>query len=156
MIRRVIGLVALLWLCAGPLRAAEPVPPPPVPGMAAMNLTAAQQKKLSDMESASHEQAKQLFDQIRALRDKLSDLYKVYSFDSGDARHLNHQLNHVQGQLLDLHLNEQQQLRSILTPEQFAQLQAAIQQHNGWDDHRRDSHAPDHPGPDTTGRGPGR
>lgn len=159
MISRYPCLVLIMCFCVSvfcivPAGAADPAPPS-LPGTAAMNLTSAQQKKLSDLETASQGQAKQLFDQIRTLRGKLSDLYNSYSFDAGEARHLNHQLNHVQGQLLDLHLSEQQQLRGILTADQFAQLQAAIHQHGGWGDPARDNHGrPDGHGPGP-GRGPG-
>jgi Spy/CpxP family protein refolding chaperone len=130
-----------------PARASEP---PPYPAIAAMNLTAQQQQKLTDLGNKSHGQAKQLYEQIHKLRDKLSDLYGEYAFDAAEARRLNSELNRVQGQLLDLHLSEQQQLRGILTSEQFTQLQSALRLHGGWGKHAHDSPSAGHAVPDTT------
>lgn len=124
---------------AAPLAAEPGGPPPPLSSM--MKLTPPQQQKLSDMENTSHQQASQLTDQIRRLRERLSVLYGTYSLDTGEARQLNQQINRVQGQLLELRLTEQRQLRNILSPDQFAQLQAAIRQHGGPGD---DGPPPDH------------
>lgn len=106
-----------------------------------LNLSPAQQQKLGALESTSRAQASQLTEQIKQLRGKLADLYKAYNLDPNDAKRLNSQLNSVQQQLLDLRLSEQVQLRSILTADQFAQLQAAIAQPSGWKGHHGRDHA---------------
>ena len=122
----VVGSVLISWLSA-PARAGDAGAP--------LNLTAPQQQKLAAMESASRAQAGQLIAQIQQIRKKLSDLYGTYNFDAGAARRLNQDLNRVQGQLLDLHLSEQQQLRGILSADQFAQLQATMHKHDFPGDH---------------------
>ncbi|WP_301002507.1 Spy/CpxP family protein refolding chaperone [Capsulimonas corticalis] len=91
-----------------------------------MNLTPAQQQKLAALESASRAQSHDLFTQLQQIRGKLSDLYRKYDLDVAAATRLNQDLNRVQGQLLDQRLSDQQQLRRILTPDQFAQLQSSI------------------------------
>ena len=121
--RRVLSIGLLLCLRLPTLAADANMPPNP------LKLTAPQQQKLSDMENASQQQARGLTDQIRHLRDRLSQLYGTYTFDTGEVHQLNQQINRVQGQLLELRLSEQRQLRSILTPDQFAQLQSAIRRH---------------------------
>ncbi|MEO7716179.1 MAG: periplasmic heavy metal sensor [Capsulimonas sp.] len=92
-----------------------------------MNLTPAQQQRLTALESASRTQSADLFSQLQQTRRKLSDVYRKYDLDAVAAARLNQDLNRVQGQLLDLRLSDQQQLRKILTPDQFAQLQSSIQ-----------------------------
>lgn len=122
----------------------------------ALNLTPIQQKKLSAVQSASRTRAEQLFGQIRQLRERLSGLYESYNFDPAEARRVNQELNRVQGQLLDLRLSEQQQLRGVLSPDQFAQLQAGVHRHGGPDDHGPHDHGPNDHGPnDHGGRGDG-
>ena len=125
-----LGAVAMAFV-ASPALAADP-------DGAALNLTAPQQQKLAALESASRTQAGQLIGQIQQVRAKLSDLYQQYNFDANAARRMNQDLNRVQGQLLDLHLSEQQQLRDILSADQFAQLQAEIHRHGFRGGHRAD------------------
>ena len=105
------------------------------------DLTPQQQQRLSVLEAASRGQADRLLDQIRQLRGKLFDLYGGYTLDATEAARLDKNLNHVQEQLLDLRLSEQQQLRAILSPEQFAGIQAAIRAH-GDRDHDGDRPSP--------------
>lgn len=100
--------------------------------IASLNLSPAQQQKMTDLGSSSQAQAHLLYGQVHKLRDKLSDLYGSYVLDPAEARRLNGELNRVQGQLLALHLSEQQQMRAVLNPEQFALLQAALKQQGGW------------------------
>lgn len=139
-------ICALLLLCmiascelssASPARAADMAAEQasPAPNL---NLTPLQQQKLAALESASGAQAGQLTEQIKQLRGKLADLYRAYNLDPNDAKRLNGQLNAVQGQLLDLRLSEQVQLRAILTADQFGQLQAAIKQPGEWRGHRHE------------------
>ena len=110
---------------------------------AALNLTPAQQQKLTALETASHTQARQFIGQIEQLRHKLSELYEAYALNVGDIRKANQDLNHVQGQLLDLRLSEQLQLHKILTPEQFTKLQTALHKHGFSEERHR--HNPDGP-----------
>ena len=105
-----------------------------------LGLTPTQKQKLTALESASRTQADQLIGQIQKLRHALSESYEDYNLDMAAVRRTNQDLNRVQGQLLDLRLSEQVQLRRILTPEQFAKLRAAIRSH-GPDDDRH--HGPD-------------
>ena len=63
-------------------------------------------------------------------------MYAAYSVDVAGARRTNQDLNRVQGQLLDLRLSEQLQMRKILSPAQFAQLQAAIHKHESSEEDR--------------------
>ena len=105
-----------------------------------LNLTPLQRKKLAALESASRTQAHQFIGQIETLRHTLSEDYEVYSLDAAAVRRANQDLNHVQAQLLDLRLSEQLQMRQILSPAQFAQLQAAMRKHDAEGDR---SHDPD-------------
>ena len=135
------GTLAALALCllalwAGPVFAGDPSTLRLSDSEAALNLTPAQQQKLSVLESASRIQSSQLISQIRQCRQKLSDMYAAYSVDVAGARRTNQDLNRVQGQLLDLRLSEQLQMRKILSPAQFAQLQAAIHKHDSSDEDR--------------------
>ena len=100
-----------------------------------LNLSTAQQQKLSALETASRAQASQLTERIKLLRSKLASLYRTYTLNPEDAKRLNGELNSVQGQLLDLRLGEQTQLRAILSADQFAQLQAAIANDRSWSGH---------------------
>lgn len=138
----------LVWLCAvgslltmlHPCAAGEMAS-----SYALSGLTAQQQQKLSALETSSGDKAKELFAQIDQIRGKLFNLYQVYQLDTAAAAHWNQQLNHVQRQLLDLRLSEQRQLRAILSAAQFAQLQAAMHQHDDWDRHHSDAdHDGDH------------
>ena len=110
----------------------------PISAAAPLSLTDQQQQKLSALETDSRNQADRLKGQIDQLRRRLAGLYGTYNLDAGGARRLNRDLNRVQGQLLDLRLSEQQHLRAILSPDQFARLQAAIRQDDASKDRRRD------------------
>ena len=125
----ILALLTLFLLTAhaGPLFAND-LPTPRLMDLeaAAVNLTPAQHQKLTALESASRAQSSQLITQIHQLRQKLSEMYAVYGVDIAGARRTNQDINRVQSQLLDLRLSEQIQMRKILSPAQFAQLQAAI------------------------------
>ena len=126
--------LSALW--AGPVFAGDPSALRLSDSEAALNLTPAQQQRLSVLESGSRVQSGQLIAQIRQLRQKLSEMYAAYSVDVAGARRANQDLNRVQGQLLDLRLSEQLQMRKILSPAQFAQLQEAIHKHDFVDEDR--------------------
>ena len=121
---------------AGPVCADDLPTPRLADSEAALGLTPAQQQKLSALESDSRAQSGRLIAQIRQFRQKLSDMYAAYNVDVAGARRTNQDLNRVQGQLLDLRLSEQLQMRKILSPTQFAQLQAAIHKHESSDEDR--------------------
>ena len=128
-----------LALGTGPLLAGElPTPRLVDSEAAALNLSPAQQQKLTALESASHAQSGQLITQIHQLRQKLSDLYGTYTLDVAGVRRMNQEMNRVQGQLLELRLAEQLQMRKILSPTQFIQLQTAIHQHEAAEDQHPD------------------
>ena len=136
---RAFALGAALGVALLAPLAARAVDAPP-----ALDLTAPQQQKLAALESASRAQADALIGQIHQLRHKLSDLYGAYKLDAVAARRINQDLNRVQGQLLDLRLSEQQQLRGILSADQFAHLQAAMHQPGFRGDHGPGPFGPDH------------
>lgn len=139
-----LGLLLITFL-AFPALAADPAPAHATDfGASGLNLTTQQQQKLAALENASHAQAGQMIGQIEQIRRKLADLYGTYDFDVNAARRLNQDLNRVQGQLLDLRLSEQQKLRGILSPDQFAQLQAAIHKPDFRDEHDPDDMDHDH------------
>ncbi len=103
-----------------------------------LNLTPLQQQKLATLETASESQDHLLIDQVHQLRRKLSEFYEAYSLDAAAVHRTNQQLNHVQGLLLEQRLSEQMQMRRILSPIQFTQLQAAIHKHEADEDHHPD------------------
>ncbi len=141
--RRAVAACAALLLLAGASPPASADAPHADGWLSATpaGLTPQQQQRLSALEAASEGQADRLLDQIRQLRGKLFDLYGRYALDAAEASRLDKSLNHVQEQLLDLRLSEQQQLRAILSPGQFAQVQAAIRTH-GDHDHDGDRRGP--------------
>ena len=136
---------ALLFIACLPTPvAADDMAAPRLVGSEAsgLNLTPPQQQKMAAVESASRAQSQQLIAQIQKLRRALSEIYEAYSVDVAGARKKNQELNRVQGQLLDLRLSQQLQLRKILSADQFAQLQAVIRRHEAAEEDRRD---PDDP-----------
>jgi Spy/CpxP family protein refolding chaperone len=133
-------LMALFLLTqVSPLFAGDLAAPRLVDSEAAtLNLSPVQQQKLTALESASHAQSGVLIAQIHQLRHKLSDLYGTYTVDVAGARRMNQEMNRLQSQLLELRLAEQLQIRKILSPAQFSQLQTAIHQHEAAEDQHRD------------------
>jgi Spy/CpxP family protein refolding chaperone len=106
---------------------------------ATLNLSPVQQQKITALESASRAQSGVLIAQIHQLRHKLSDLYGTYAVDVAGARRMNQEMNRLQSQLLELRLTEQLQIRKILSPAQFSQLQTAIHKHDSSEDQHPDA-----------------
>jgi Spy/CpxP family protein refolding chaperone len=62
-------------------------------------------------------------------RRALETLYAQYSLDTAQAQKLNTEINHIQKQILEGHLKLQQDLRKILTSEQFDKLKSGMLRH---------------------------
>jgi Spy/CpxP family protein refolding chaperone len=95
----------------------------------ALKLTPDQKQRFTAFMSQSQSERAALYGKLRDLHRELRSVYQAYQLDVKRASSLDQQLNQVQQQLLDLHLSEETKIRKILTPEQFATLEAQIHQH---------------------------
>jgi Spy/CpxP family protein refolding chaperone len=124
---------------------ADTAPPPgahsPMNPQQMLQLTPEQSKRFAQFETASREKKHKLIDQLHDIRHQLWVVYQSYDLDVRKAKGLNRDLNRVQQELLNLHLEEQVQLRKILTTEQFNKLQACLRQHEA---SRNSTHHDDH------------
>jgi Spy/CpxP family protein refolding chaperone len=101
--------------------------PPPVPRADAMkdlNLTPDQRTRLKELGHRTREKLKQLGAAMMKAREELEKVYNAYPLDDGKARQLNTQINSLQRSTLDLHYRAEQELRKILTADQFTKLRA--------------------------------
>jgi len=141
-----IAGVLLTALIGGPTMAQNPPPGPPPRGpidQQMLQLNPDQSKKFTAFENASRAKKHKLIDEIHDLRRQIWTLYQSYNLDAKKAKDLNRKLNHVQREVLDLQLDEQVQLRKILTPAQFGRLQSSLRQ--WWNaGHNNDRHHGDH------------
>lgn len=122
-------------------------PPPESPWSGDnLQLSPDQKAKFTALAEQAQQARGSLYKQLHDLRNNLSAVYGEYQLDARKARALNDELNKVQAQLLEMHLQEQQKLRAILTPDQFNRLQAQIHQQR--EEERQQRHGPgDHEWP---------
>lgn len=121
----------LLTSYCSSLSAQNPPPAPPVPAHGPINeqvlqLNPTQSAKFKPFENACRDKKHELLDKLHDLRKQIWTLYQSYNLDVKQVKDLNRQLNSVQQDLLNLHLEEQIELRKILTPAQFGRLQSAL------------------------------
>jgi len=128
-----LAVAGLCLLCPSAVNSAPAASaPPPAIGQqdqAALNLTPDQKQKFTAFMSESQAARAKLYGKLHDLHRDLRSVYQSYQLDVKHAKSLDGQLNEVQQELLDLHLSEETHIREILTPEQFATLQAQIHQH---------------------------
>lgn len=95
--------------------------------MRRLNLTDEQMHQVQEMRQQTMERLQKLQNQLRQVRRQLEVLYRDYELDMVRARQLNEQINRIQKDILDTHLQVEKRLREILKPEQFAKLRADMQ-----------------------------
>jgi Spy/CpxP family protein refolding chaperone len=139
LIRGAAIVAAATMLVTADLPRANAADAPPASGHEQdyLQLNPDQKQKFAEFETNARGKRDQLFGQLREIHKQLGAVYRQYELDINKAHAINQQLNAVQQQLLQLHLTEQIQLRKILTADQFAKLQAAIQQHRSHDQNWR-------------------
>jgi Spy/CpxP family protein refolding chaperone len=126
-----VTALALLSVLVQPVGAAPRVVPAPlVPrpnaplrrAMEELGLTTAQRRQLAQMRRGRRQEQVQIAPQIRARRLELADLYRAYPLDEARAAALIQQIGQLETQRLRLQLQNQVELRRILTRDQFVRF----------------------------------
>lgn len=128
--RTLIKLVALSVVAAGLSAGSGRTQPPPPPihanPMNGLGLSPDQTKRL---EALHNQFGPKMRDMEKALEDKrraVEALYAQYTLDTGQAQKLNADINKIQKDILDGHLKLQQELRKILTSDQYDKLRSGM------------------------------
>lgn len=111
-------------LAASPKRAAGPAPGAPgVPyAWQALGLTDEQIQKISEIQQKAYEQAVPIQGQLFTLRQQLALALRSAQVDANKVKELAARINELQGQLQQIRLQAQLDIRGVLTDEQRAKL----------------------------------
>src|SRR5260370_40258417 len=132
---RSLGLLAALVL-AGPVlaqggfsrvsrRPARPAPGPRV--MQQLDLTPLQRRQLNQMRQSRRDAQTRVNNEIKQLRSGLADMYRYYPLDEVRANAVIQRIAELEAQRLRLQLQNQLDLRRILTPDQFVRFNHLLQ-----------------------------
>jgi Spy/CpxP family protein refolding chaperone len=130
-----LGLMAAVSL-AGPVGAQGGFPlgqrPPvrPAPGrgvMQQLDLSALQRRQLNQMRRARRDEQTRVNDAIKQLRGELAAMYRYYPLDEARANLMIQQIAALEAQRLRLQLQNQLDLRRILTRDQFLRFNQLLQ-----------------------------
>lgn len=109
---------------------AQPPPMPPPPGSAApqsIGLSPEQLKRVEALHRQFGARTRALEQTLSERKRSLEALYKQFDFDKGQAKQTNKEINSIQRDLLNEHLNLQIELRKILTQDQFDRLREGME-----------------------------
>jgi len=128
MIRTLAG-TALVWM-AVPVAAQRQTIPSPHDRRQALQelgLSPGQRRQLVQLRRSRHQEQMQIAPLIRARRQELAELYRAYSLDEGKASELIQQIAQLEAQRLRTQLQNQVELRRILTREQFSRFTQMVE-----------------------------
>jgi hypothetical protein len=74
----------------------------------------------------------QLKTRLAGRTEELEQLYRSYRFDARQCQQLHQEIRKLQEQLLELHLQFQVRLRTLLTEAEFEMLQQRLREHQNW------------------------
>lgn len=109
----------------------NPAPKPPRKpkgGFAALNLTEEQKNKITEIRQKYREQMSQNQQSLRSAQQEFSQMLSGSTSDS-EIRSKHQEISKLRQTLDDLNLQSMLEIRSVLTPEQRAQLNQMRQQH---------------------------
>jgi Spy/CpxP family protein refolding chaperone len=122
----VMLLTASTLLSSRPTFAATRFDPRPVPPMrrvlTELNLSPAQRRQLLQLRRTRQNQMVRIMPQLRARRRELAELYRAHPLDEAKANKLIDEIAALEALRLRSQLQDQLDLRRILTPEQFARF----------------------------------
>lgn len=95
--------------------------------MQQLDLTPLQKRQLNQMRRGRRDEQTRVNNGIKALRGELARMYRFYPLDEARANLLIQQITGLEAERLHLQLQNQLDLRRILTPDQFARLNQLLQ-----------------------------
>lgn len=95
--------------------------------MQQLGLTPLQKRQLNQMRRGRRDEQARVNNEIKLLRGQLAQMYRFYPLDERNAGMLIQQITALESQRLRLQLQNQLDLRRILTPEQFGRLNQLLQ-----------------------------
>jgi Spy/CpxP family protein refolding chaperone len=87
--------------------------------MDALGLTPLQRRQLNEMRRSRRDEQTRVNNAIKELRRELADMYRLYPLDAARANAMIQQITSLEAERLRLQLQNQIDLRRILTREQF-------------------------------------
>jgi Spy/CpxP family protein refolding chaperone len=90
--------------------------------MQQLDLTPLQRRQLNQMRQARRDEQTRVNNEIKQLRSGLAEMYRYYPLDEARASALIQRIADLEAQRLRLQLQNQLDLRRILTPDQFARF----------------------------------
>jgi Spy/CpxP family protein refolding chaperone len=113
----------------GPVRAARPVPMRRA--VVELGLTPLQRRQFQALRRDRGLQLRRLNREIMIRRGELAQLYRAYPLDEGKASSLIQQIAQLENQRLKLQLQNQVELRRILTRDQFGRFTTMMEERPG-------------------------
>lgn len=95
--------------------------------MDALGLTPLQRRQLNEMRRSRRDELTRVNNGVKTLRRELADLYRLYPLDEARANLLIQQITSMEAERLRLQLQNQLDLRRILTREQFLRFSQLAQ-----------------------------
>jgi Spy/CpxP family protein refolding chaperone len=90
--------------------------------LAELNLSPAQRHQLMQLRRGRQQAHVRIMPQLRARRRELAELYRTYPLDEAKANKLISEITELESSRLRSQLQDQLDLRRILTPDQFARF----------------------------------
>ncbi len=96
-----------------------------------IGITRDQQRRIEALYEDADEEKREIRRRLGDLYRDLDQAYDYYDFDRGRVRNLIGQVGGLQRRILDLHLNNEERLRRILSREQFGRLRTHLRRERG-------------------------
>jgi Spy/CpxP family protein refolding chaperone len=126
----VVTLLTVVLISAVARSQAPPAPLPTpvrVGRLGNLGLTEEQNRRVAELRRNTGQRMRELEQTLAERRRDLEGMYRTYSLDALRARQWNTQINTTQREILEQHLKLQQELRKILTSDQFDRLRERME-----------------------------